>query len=564
MPRRGKDGREVATADSRRVYLEGVLGEDAQRVDQSALRPSRAVLTAVGHGASTLARWAYLRARTDALTRRAIPVVVSIEDLIDQGYGELLDAEAAFLRRTHPALERREFIDAHDEDLVENFKDAADEAADEVLGHMTTALCREAIESRLRFEVVRSLATRPWELAIGGPAYRDLLGLTRASPQTFEEKREELSALYARMPMGYVPPADEEEQFLATLRMLAQPLVELSYAELIRELNNSCNVRTSLLLDLSATPMGRQYLGEAIPDGGEYLTNPYADALRHMARAIRHIEEAGSHGVTRLTNSAWPSLLDKTYVLSAPAWPTFLAEIKWQVDQGIPCSPYLPFDLFAVIANHYPSDDGDDGARRIERLAAVLDLRFIKLTERTAISTEMVLLEEAVRESIEGHRSIPFKVVVDDVGAGAPAASLLEQALPSAPTRVFLCHSSADKVHVRALYPRLVSDGFAPWFDEEDLLGGESWELEIRNAVRASDFVVVCLSDKSTTTSGYVHKEITQALDVAEQQPEGTIFVIPLRLEECEVPDRLRHLQWVDLFADGGYNRLRRSLERDR
>jgi hypothetical protein len=132
----------------------------------------------------------------------------------------------------------------------------------------------------------------------------------------------------------------------------------------------------------------------------------------------------------------------------------------------------------------------------------------------------------------------------------------------AAGARVFLCHSSADKSEVRALYRRLRSDGFAPWLDEEDLLGGARWELEIQNAVRESEFIVVCLSRASTTKTGYVHKEIKEALDAAEQQPEGTIFIVPVRLEPCAVPQRLSHLHWVDLFEDLGYVRLTRVLRR--
>ena len=113
---------------------------------------------------------------------------------------------------------------------------------------------------------------------------------------------------------------------------------------------------------------------------------------------------------------------------------------------------------------------------------------------------------------------------------------------------------------MRGLYDRLRADGLAPWLDEEHLLPGENWELAIRNAVRGSDFVAVCLSRASTTAAGYVHKEIKQALDVADEQPEGSIFVTPVRLEDCEVPYRLRHLHWVDLFSEVGYSRLLRVL----
>jgi TIR domain-containing protein/type VII secretion system (Wss) protein YukD len=126
--------------------------------------------------------------------------------------------------------------------------------------------------------------------------------------------------------------------------------------------------------------------------------------------------------------------------------------------------------------------------------------------------------------------------------------------------RVFLCHSSGDKQAVRDLYYRLRSDGLEPWLDEENLLPGQDWHHEITKAVRSSDVVLVCLSQDSINRSGFVQKEIKYALDVSDEQPEGAIFLIPLKLEECNVPERLRRWHWLNYFEGKGYERLKRSL----
>lgn len=126
---------------------------------------------------------------------------------------------------------------------------------------------------------------------------------------------------------------------------------------------------------------------------------------------------------------------------------------------------------------------------------------------------------------------------------------------------LFLCHSSADKASVRGLYTRLSNDGVDPWLDEEDLLPSQRWEVEIPLAVKRSDVVLVCMSKASINKAGYVQKEIGFALDVAQEQPEGAIFLIPARLEECELPSRLRDYQWVNLYEEKGYERLIRALK---
>lgn len=128
---------------------------------------------------------------------------------------------------------------------------------------------------------------------------------------------------------------------------------------------------------------------------------------------------------------------------------------------------------------------------------------------------------------------------------------------------VFLCHSSNDKPVVRKISRQLKREKWIdPWFDEEKLLPGESWELEIRKAVKVADVFIVCLSHNSVNKEGFVQKEIVYALDVANEKPEGTIFVIPLKLEPCNMPDRLSAWQWVNYYEDGAFNKLLLSLDK--
>ena len=127
--------------------------------------------------------------------------------------------------------------------------------------------------------------------------------------------------------------------------------------------------------------------------------------------------------------------------------------------------------------------------------------------------------------------------------------------------QVFLCHSSKDKSRISDVYHRLRSDGMDPWLDKEKLLPGQRWEFEIKKAVRNSDVVIVCLSQSSISQRGFVQKEIKFALDAADEQPEGTIFIIPLKLEECEIPERLRQWHWVNYWEDNAHEKLLLSLK---
>jgi cell division protein FtsZ len=152
--------------------------------------------------------------------------------------------------------------------------------------------------------------------------------------------------------------------------------------------------------------------------------------------------------------------------------------------------------------------------------------------------------------------------VSDETISTLPDSSINQKMNESTPRlKVFLCHSSTDKPVVRKLFQRLYSrKGIDPWLDEAKLLPGVRWDTEVVKAVKESDVVVVCISNNSVSKEGYVQKEIKRALDIADEKPEGTIFIIPLKLEECNVPERLSQWQWVNYYEDGAFEKLMSSL----
>jgi formylglycine-generating enzyme required for sulfatase activity len=139
--------------------------------------------------------------------------------------------------------------------------------------------------------------------------------------------------------------------------------------------------------------------------------------------------------------------------------------------------------------------------------------------------------------------------------------------MPDAPNqlRVFLCHSSHDKQVVNEVYKLLnLEHWIDPWLDQQKLLPGMDWNMEIEKAVESSDIVLVFLTNNSINKEGYIQRELRLVLNVALNMTEGTIFVIPLRMDECQLPRSLRSWQWLDYFpADRraqAYERLLASL----
>jgi hypothetical protein len=122
--------------------------------------------------------------------------------------------------------------------------------------------------------------------------------------------------------------------------------------------------------------------------------------------------------------------------------------------------------------------------------------------------------------------------------------------------KVFLSYAREDLALVSRLYDELSAAGLDPWLDRRNLIGGELWDHKIRKAIRQSDFFLACLSSHSVNKRGFLQREIRQALDLWQEKLDDDIYLIPTRLEECQVPESLSKFQWVDLFEDEGLTSL--------
>jgi len=132
--------------------------------------------------------------------------------------------------------------------------------------------------------------------------------------------------------------------------------------------------------------------------------------------------------------------------------------------------------------------------------------------------------------------------------------------LTTAP-KVFLSYAREDKEKVEDLYQELSQAGFDPWMDTKNIIAGERWDTSINNALRDSDFCIICLSPNSIRKKGYLQDEIKKALDIFREHQVEDIYLIPLKLEECEMPHALNEIQWVEFFSKDGLSRLKNAIQ---
>src|SRR5512133_3771163 len=130
------------------------------------------------------------------------------------------------------------------------------------------------------------------------------------------------------------------------------------------------------------------------------------------------------------------------------------------------------------------------------------------------------------------------------------------------PEMFFISYASEDRSHVKPVWKRLQADfpDVKFWLDEQELLPGLNWDLEIQKAKDNAAGMILFLSSTSVNKEGYIQREFKWAMRRMEELPEGHSFLFPVRLEQCEIPYQMKQWQACDLFDAEGYPRLKMAL----
>jgi TIR domain len=125
---------------------------------------------------------------------------------------------------------------------------------------------------------------------------------------------------------------------------------------------------------------------------------------------------------------------------------------------------------------------------------------------------------------------------------------------------VFFSYAREDEARVAEIYRLLKSKGFRPWMDTRDIAGGEDWDLAIQRAIRRANFFLAFISHFSLVKTGVLKAEMESGISIRQSHLEHERFLIPVRLEERDLPDSLKPYQWINYFDDDGPVRLLGAL----
>jgi hypothetical protein len=142
--------------------------------------------------------------------------------------------------------------------------------------------------------------------------------------------------------------------------------------------------------------------------------------------------------------------------------------------------------------------------------------------------------------------------------------SAISQEQDSAPT-VFICHAHENKEFAASLYKELENAGFRPWLDKESLRGGDQWDEIIKKSIKKDiDYVIVLQSrELNRRIEGYVHTEIKMALERHAQFRKMFRFLLPVKINDCEILEELSHLHTIDCTGMNNIDQIIKSIRRD-
>jgi TIR domain len=178
------------------------------------------------------------------------------------------------------------------------------------------------------------------------------------------------------------------------------------------------------------------------------------------------------------------------------------------------------------------------------------------------MTADRKIIIDILRDSLEAGESVE----IEGLGTFRKVGSSHYGFSPQTQPQVFVAYVAEDLVTVRRLCRALAGHSFSLWLDQDKLLPGQNWPRAIQRAIETADVFVACFSARAVSKRGQFQSELRYALDCARNLPLDATFLIPIRLEPCDVPRKLaEQLHWVDLFPDWdrGIKRLALAIRRE-
>lgn len=134
--------------------------------------------------------------------------------------------------------------------------------------------------------------------------------------------------------------------------------------------------------------------------------------------------------------------------------------------------------------------------------------------------------------------------------------------IPKTTRKVFVSHSSKDKPIVDRIVSDLKKEGISVWYDKFEIEAGDNIVEKVNEGLKDSKYFLIVLSPNALASSWVVEET---SFAVLQQITSRGVFVIPILIEDCDIPPLLKHKKYVDFRRsyDQGIKELKDLFERD-
>lgn len=126
-------------------------------------------------------------------------------------------------------------------------------------------------------------------------------------------------------------------------------------------------------------------------------------------------------------------------------------------------------------------------------------------------------------------------------------------------SKIFISYSQEDKYIAEKFFNKLKKEGFEPWLDVKSIKPGEDLQNSIDKAIQKTDLFIVLVS-KNIIQDERVKKEIQVALNIAQRKLDKEIFVLPIKIDNSEVPNTLSNFKYLDFSRSIDWDKLLLSV----
>lgn len=129
--------------------------------------------------------------------------------------------------------------------------------------------------------------------------------------------------------------------------------------------------------------------------------------------------------------------------------------------------------------------------------------------------------------------------------------------------KVYFAYAPQDEMVVARIYKNLRDRGYEPWMVGQDHRPGSNRDRAQKEACFAADKILVFFSSKSVNQRGDIQRNFKKVLDLVDEIPAEEGKIIPVRIDECEVPFSYKELGSIDLWTAYGMLEMIRLVDEE-